>query len=55
MNPPTAHLSGRTTTVARMHWCDLRRRRLALLLLVAMPAAFYLSLPLRTPGHPWVP
>jgi hypothetical protein len=49
---PTAPLSGRTATVARMHWCDLRRRRLALLLLVAMPAAFYLSLP---PEDPFAP
>jgi hypothetical protein len=49
---PTAHPSGRTATGARMHWCDLRRRRLALLLLIAMPAAFYLSLP---PEDPFAP
>lgn len=52
MKQPTAHLPGRIATVARMHWCDLRRRRLALLLLVAMPAAFYLSLPAEDPFAP---
>lgn len=55
MNRRTAaitRLPGPTATVARLHWCDLRRRRLALLLLVAMPAGFYLSLP---PEDPFAP
>ncbi len=47
-----SRLHGPVATVAHMHWCDMRRRRLALLLLVAMPAAFYLVLP---PEDPFAP